>query len=105
MGTRTFMIDGDEVTISNNSIKDYYAYPQCYVKEDDDLYLYNGKIYVSEDGEYCNGVNCMIQVPSQMLDANGVQISTNEVEFEMNSSAGFIFQNKLHFLENLIEIA
>lgn len=105
IGKRTFMIAGEEVTISNDLIKEYYAYPQCYVKEDDELYRYNGKIYVSENGEICNGINCSIQVPSQILDENGSQISAGDIDLEQHSSPGFIYENTLHFLENLVEIA
>lgn len=104
MAERKFMIDGREVSIGEELIKDYYAYPECYIKDQHELRAFNGNIYVSQDGEHCNGTDCTLDMPSEILGADGNKICHSQEEFELQSTKGFIYGKKLYFLENLKEV-
>lgn len=102
MTERKFIIENEEVVIQGDQIKNYFMYPECYFKEDTLLLPFPGKVYVSEDGNYCNGLDCSIQVPSILLDEKGNAL-THETGTDEGYAEGFIYEGKLYFTNSIEE--
>ena len=104
MNERKFLIEGNIVGIQPGLIKKYYAYPECFFKDNNELYVFNGKIYKSEEGEYCNGLDCSVSVPEQIFDQEGKAVCTNAEDFVVDSVEGFIYNKKLYLINELEEV-
>lgn len=104
MSQRRFIVDGEIIAIQESQIKEYFAYPECFVKDQQELYVFNGKIYVSEDGEYCNGSDCTVPIPQGIVDDKGNPLCHSQKDFSLESFQGFIYNQKLYFTDKLTEI-
>ena len=104
MADRKFIIENEEVIIPASQIKNYYLYPECYFKENKTILPFPGKVYVSEDGDFCNGLDCSIQVPSLLLDESGNPLAYEQDDNGDEQAAGFIYEGKLYFVHDLEEV-
>ena len=104
MKGRKFIINSAVVQIPPDKIKQYMAYPECFVKEGNELYVFNGKIFKSNEREYCNESDCSVPIPSKIMDAQGNELCHCADDFGLDSHEGFIHDNVLYLLENVTEI-
>ena len=102
---RKFIIDNQEVTIPASEIKNYQLFPECYFKGESEILPFPGKVYLSQDGDFCNGLDCSIKVPSDLMNAQGSPLSyENQNLINEESSMGFIYEGKLYMIDQLEEI-
>ena len=101
---RKFIIDNMEVTIPASEIKDYQLFPECYYKDESNILPFPGKVYLSPDGDFCNVLDCSIQVPSNLLNAEGSPLNYENQNLSNEQSSGFIYEGKLYMVDQLEEI-
>lgn len=104
MSDRKFIVDNQEVKVSNSQIKNYYLYPESYLKNGSELLPFPGKLYVSEDGEFCSGSDCSIEMPSVLLNEQGKPLTYDGEDFNNEQVQGFIYDGKLYFIHQVEEV-
>ena len=100
---RRFIIEGEEVLISENDIKKYYQIGQCFLKAGEEIIPVQGNIYISEDGTLCDCDHCKADL-KDLVDEEGVSITSTINVRNLPSVEGFIFNDKLNIVEVLEEV-
>ena len=97
---RLFLIDGNEVGIPEENIKQYYNIGQCFKYIENELVPIEGNIYIDMQGNICDCENCSNEI-EQLLDQDGLPLNANLDFSTMDPIYGFIYNNKLQIVDRL----
>ena len=102
---RTYIIENTKIDVFEEEIRQYaLIYDDCYYKQNGIQVKYEGKLYFNEEGEVFDKGDAKKIVPEVLFNEEGEELYFNQDFFLMESTEGFLLEDKLYLVAELEEV-